>query len=83
MQRVPAIAYLQGSTPAFGGGASSRSDGAVVFAGGMEYDPADPRTCTADKADGTRCKAFAVNGGTVCIGHRNHAEKLDRAEGDA
>lgn len=83
--RASGIAYAAGSASAYGGGASTRAlagDGASYVAGGMDYDEHDPRTCTGMKADGTACKAFAVGGGTVCIGHRNAAEKEARAEGD-
>lgn len=84
--RSSGVAYAPGSAPAYGGGASTRAvatSGSTAYAGGMDYDSADPRTCTAEKTDGTRCKAFAVNGGTVCIGHRNAAEKEARVEGDS
>ena len=86
------MAYAPGSVPAYGGDASARAvhspdgsyaDGVMVMAGGMDYDPADARTCTATKADGARCSAFAVSEGTVCIGHRNAAEKQARLEGEA
>lgn len=86
MMRANGVAYAPGSASAYGGGASTRALAGTessYVAGGMDYDPADPRTCTANKADGTRCQAFAVSGGAVCIGHRNAAEKEARAEGDA
>ena len=90
--RVSGVAYAPGSAPAYAGGASTRAvagpnssyvEGVIRQPGGMPYDPADPRTCTETKKDGTRCAAFAVSGGTVCIGHRNRAEKQARNEEEA
>lgn len=81
--RVSGVAYAPGGASVYNGGAPSRALAGVeasYVAGGMDYDPADPRTCTAEKKDGTRCTAFAVGEGTVCIGHRNHAEKVERLE---
>ncbi|NDC94970.1 hypothetical protein EBZ38_09605 [bacterium] len=81
MRTVSGVAYAPGASPVFAGDASARSvfamDSSVVV-GGVEYDPVDPRICTEMKADGARCTAFAVSGGTVCIGHRNRKEKEAR-----
>lgn len=81
--RVNVYAYSPQGASIYGGGASERalagSEGSYV-AGGMDFDPADPRTCSELRADGQRCQAFAVNGGTLCIGHRNRAEKKATSE---
>lgn len=82
MQRASAIGYAQGSIPAVGGGASAYQNIGTPAYGGRDYDPEDTRICTAEKKDGKRCKAFAVDGGTLCIGHRNRAEKLAREKDD-
>ena len=43
----------------------------------MKRDP--QRICTANKSDGTHCKAYAIKGGTVCRVHGGSAPQVKAA----